>query len=358
MDTRQNDMNGVQNAMQQEAMLLCPDETMPQMLHETITDVRAWQRETLSPADWLVPLPSACVAELDEIVQFLRTSPQPVWHLTPEAFALRACTSVMAQVREKLQHHVGFAVVHRVPVERYSATENRAIGWLLASLMGQVVAQKWDGTLLYDVKDSGKPIGHGVRRSITNLEQDFHTDGGWLWMPPASIGLFCLQPAQQGGLSRLVSLFTVHNELRRSCPDLLARLYRPFWWDRQAEHAPDDVPVRRHPVYQYDGHTLMARYYEDYVCKGYRLAEEGLDAAGVAALAAMRAIIDAPENWVEFRVEQGQLQYVNNRQFAHARTAFGDAPGAAAQRHMLRLGNRDEGTPDIEGQKDVAERDL
>ena len=39
-----------------------------------------------------------------------------------------------------------------------------------------------------------------VRRSVTNLEQPFHTDGGWLWMPPSAIGLFCLQPAQQGGL--------------------------------------------------------------------------------------------------------------------------------------------------------------
>ena len=172
-------------------------------------------------------------------------------------------------------------------------------------------------------------------------------------MPPSAIGLFCLQPAQQGGLSRLVSLFTVHNELRRWHPDLLARLYRPFWWDRQTEHAPGDVCVSRHPVCQYDGHTLMVRYYEDYVCNGSRLADEELDTAGTAALAAMRAILDAPENWVEFCVEQGQLQYINNRQFAHSRTAFGDTSGVRSQRHMLRLWNRDEGTAGLEGQADT-----
>ena len=172
-------------------------------------------------------------------------------------------------------------------------------------------------------------------------------------MPPSAIGLFCLQPAQQGGLSRLVSLFTVHNELQRRRPDLLARLYRPFWWDRQAEHAPHDRSVSRHPIYQYDGHTLMARYYEDYVCNGSILAGEAIDTAGTAALAAMRVILEAPENWVEFRVEQGQLQYINNRQFAHARTAFGDASGLRAQRHMLRLWNRDEGTASLEGQADT-----
>jgi alpha-ketoglutarate-dependent taurine dioxygenase len=339
--------------LQQGTTLLGPAETMPRMLQEQVTDERAWKRETLSPEDWLVPFPQACVAELDAMVQCLRQYPQPVAHPTPAAFELTACAQIMAQVRVRIQCHVGFAVVDRVPVERYSAMENRAIGWLLASLLGQVVAQKWDGTLLYDVKDSGKLLGYGVRCSVTNLEQPFHTDGGWLWMPPSAIGLFCLQPAQQGGLSRLVSLFTVHNELQRRRPDLLARLYRPFWWDRQAEHAPNDVCVSRHPVYQYDGRTLMARYYEDYVCNGSRLAGEELDTEGTADLAAVRAILDAPENWVEFRVEQGQLQYINNLQFAHARTAFSDMPGVRSQRHMLRLWNRDEGTVGLEGQADT-----
>jgi hypothetical protein len=358
MHTRETYIEEVENAMQRGATVLSPDETTPQMLYETITDARAWKRETWSPDDWLVPFPPACVDELDEVVRFLRKFPRPVWHLTPEAFALRACTSLMAQVRAQLQEHVGFAVVDRIPVERYSATENRAIGWLLGALMGQLVAQKWDGTVLYDVKDTGKSLGHGVRRSVTNLAQDFHTDGGWLGMPPAAVGLFCLHPADQGGLSRVASLCTVHNELQRWHPALLERLYSPFWWDRQGEHAPHDVRVSWRPVYEYDGDTLMARYYADYVFKGYRLASQELDAAGAAALAAMRAILNAPENWVEFRLQKGQLQYINNRQFAHARTAFVDSPGASVQRHMLRLWNRDEGAVDLDGHADDAALDL
>jgi hypothetical protein len=67
----------------------------------------------------------------------------------------------------------------------------------------------------------------------------------------------------------------------------------------------------------------------------------------------MRAILETPENWVEFRVEQGQIQYINNRQFAHARTAFDDMSGVQSQRHMLRLWNRNEGTASLEGQADT-----
>jgi alpha-ketoglutarate-dependent taurine dioxygenase len=169
-------------------------------------------------------------------------------------------------------------------------------------------------------------------------------------MPPAFVGLFCLESALEGGLSRFTSLVTAHNELRRRRPDLLARLYRPFRWDRQGEHALDDVRVSSRPVYEYGG-TLAARYYEDYIVNGSKLAGEPLDDEGREALEALRAIVDDPASWVEFRIEKGQLQYLNNRQFAHSRTAFKDAgaPGRGPGRHMLRLWNRDEGTWHLEG---------
>jgi alpha-ketoglutarate-dependent taurine dioxygenase len=278
----------------------------------------------------------------------VRATPRPVDTLDPADFSLRACTAVMASVRAKLETDTGLAVVDRFPVERYSHAENLAIGWLLAAMLGQVVAQKATGTRLYDVKDSGQALGYGVRRSVTNLGQPFHTDGGWLWKAPAFVGLFCLESAMEGGLSRFVSLVTAHHELRRRRPDLLARLYQPFHWDRQGEHAPDAPRVSRQPVFEYEGGTLASRYYEDYIRNGSKLADAELDDEGLQALEAMREIVDDPVNWVEFRIEKGQLQYLNNRQFAHSRTAFQDA-GPGQGRHMLRLWNRDEGTWHLEG---------
>jgi alpha-ketoglutarate-dependent taurine dioxygenase len=322
----------------------------PQFLTATFEGRPAWRRESVSPEDWLIPLPAACTAEFDAVVEILRQQPQPVEQLAPAAFSLPACAAVMAQVRHKLQDDIGFAVVDRVPVERYSPLESMALGWLLAGLFGQVVSQKWDGTRLYGVQDYGKPLGYGVRRSVTNLEQEFHTDGGWLAKTPESIGLFCLQPAREGGLNRVASLLTVHNDLQRQHPDLLARLYQPFWWDRQAEHDPHDVKCSAHPVYELHDHTLSGRYYDDYVMNGYKLAGEPLDHSGVAALRAMRMIINAPENWVEFHTEKGQLLYVNNRQFAHSRTAFVDTSEPHLRRHLLRLWNRNAGPPDLEAQ--------
>ena len=324
------------------------DQLAVQVAPEDVELKKSWTRESISPEGWLIPLPADCVGELDEVAAAVRATPRPVDTLDPADFSLRACTAVMASVRAKLETDTGLAVVDRFPVERYSQAENLAIGWLLAAMLGQVVAQKANGTRLYDVKDSGQALGYGVRRSVTNLGQPFHTDGGWLWKAPGFVGLFCLESAMEGGLSRFVSLVTAHHELRRRRPDLLARLYQPFHWDRQGEHAPDAPRVSRQPVFEFEGGTLASRYYEDYVRNGSKMAGEELDDEGTQALAALREIVDDPANWVEFRIEKGQLQYLNNRQFAHSRTAFKD-PGPGQGRHMLRLWNRDEGTWHLEG---------
>lgn len=321
----------------------------PQMPAVPISSPLAWTREQVTLADGLIVLSPACLEELDAVVQQLRVSPRPFQQLTPAMFSLASCIETMQQVRQKLFFQRGFAIVERVPVERYSETENKVIGWLLANLITRVVSQKWDGTMLYDVQDTGKALGYGVRRSITNLEQDFHTDGGWLTKTPTCIGLFCLQPAYDGGYSRVVSLITVHNALQRHHPQLLKRLYQPFWWDRQAEHAKDDVPYSQHPVYSYDGETLRSRCYEDYIHNGYRLANATLDETGQAALTAMRDIMNDPANWIEFRMEKGQLQYLNNEQCAHSRTAFVDDPQQRIHRHLLRIWNRAEGLAALEG---------
>src|SRR5258705_3868444 len=183
----------------------------------------------------------------------------------------------MASVRAKLEPDPGLAVVDGFPVEGYGQGENLAIGWLLAAMLGQVVAQKANGTRLYDVKDSGQALGYGGRRSVTNLGQPFHTDGGWLWKAPAFLGLFCLETAMAGGLSRFASLVTAHHGLRRRRPDLLARLYQPFHWDRQGEHAPDAPRGSPQPVFQVEGGTLASRHHEGYRRDGSQKAGGGVD---------------------------------------------------------------------------------
>jgi alpha-ketoglutarate-dependent taurine dioxygenase len=319
------------------------------MLTSDAQDRQAWYRHSLAPSDWLVPLPEAAMAELEEVVHRLKRDPLPTLLLSPTHFSLTHCRDVMAYVSRQLRDGIGLAVIDKLPVERFSLEENQALGWLLGSLLGRLVAQKWDGTMVYDVRDTGKALEYGVRRSVTNLDLQFHTDAPWLAMPPELVGLLCLSPAQEGGLSRFVSLVTVHEELKRRHPALVRRLYEPVPWDRQAEHTPDDAKVSRQPVFEPAARGLRCRYNQSLIENAEGLTGSRLDDEAREALQAMRGITDSPELCVEFRIEKGQIQYLNNRLFAHSRTPFRDSDVPGEQRHLIRLWNRDEGRQTFHG---------
>lgn len=297
----------------------------------------------------VVSIPAACLAELDQAIHAYRLDPRPTTELSHLGFSMPETTRFMSRVRSQVESGIGYAVIDRIPVEKYSTEEGKVVGWLLANLLGPVVDQKHGGTRLYDVKDTGKKLSHGVRRSITNLGQDFHTDGGWLTNAPGVVGLFCLQPAAEGGMTRIINLVEAHDHLRATQPELFERLCQPFWWDRQAEHGPNESKVSFYPVFGRDEHGPTIRHYQNYIKWGYEHAGQRLDSLGRRALDAYRDAINEVSTPVEFNMTAGQFQFVNNRQLAHARTAFKDSDVPGESRHLLRIWNRFEGDTSLEG---------
>ncbi len=313
----------------------------PSILNRGTSEGCVWRKDDLAADTWLTPVSAPVLDELDVLAEQLTGYRGRIEDLRAEDFSLSATEAVMAQVKQNVLHGRGFAVLDRLPVERWGDATSKAVVLLLTGFLGSVVMQKWDGTRLYEVKDSGKSLGYGVRRSITNLRQDFHTDGGWLTAAPEVVTLACLRPAQAGGASRVVSLATVHNILRHEQHELLSRLYEDFWWDRQAEHAPEAPRCSRHPVFRWSGgRSFVARCYNDYIVNGHHIMGEPLDSIGQAALAALEAAIQHPGLALEFQLEAGQIEFVNNHLLAHSRTAFDDDTEAGPGRLLLRLWTR------------------
>jgi alpha-ketoglutarate-dependent taurine dioxygenase len=303
----------------------------------------AWTRDTLAEDAGMFELPRAALDELDALVLDLRANPLPLLALDVSDFPLPATRAFMSAIRSELVQGVGFALVDRLPVGHWTREEATAVYWLLASLIARPVAQKWDGTMVYDVRDRGKAPGNGVRPDITNVGQNYHTDNSYNLAPPEVVCLLCLQTAREGGLSGVVSFHAAHEEMRRRHPDLLERLYRPFYFDRQREHAPGDVMTTFHPMLASDGNTLVARLSHRQVVNGYELAGVAMDARGREALDAFEAILEDRHLCRSFRFEPGQMQFLNNLAMGHRRTGFTDWPEPERKRHLIRLWLRDMG---------------
>jgi Taurine catabolism dioxygenase TauD, TfdA family len=319
---------------------------MPQLSlpRPAIDGASAWVRADVRTEDWLVELSNACLDEIRRVVDELRAYPLPTIVLSPSDFAMSACREAMAGVRSILASGVRFAIVDRLPMAEMDAAEATAIYWLLSGMIARPVAQKLDGTLIYDVLDTGQEAlpGSGVRPDKTNIEIRFHNDNAYNDTPPDYVGLLCLQKAMSGGHSRVISFHTAHNALLARFPMRLARLYEPFWFDRQREFRPGESPIFAAPVFD-AGAEIKARFSAHQIHGGYAMRGEPLDADGLAAVAALLDIFENDALSVDFDLEPGQMQYVDNRALGHSRTAFIDYPEPEARRHLVRLWLRDHG---------------
>ncbi|HEY3911201.1 MAG TPA: TauD/TfdA family dioxygenase [Stellaceae bacterium] len=304
----------------------------------------AWLRHQVRTEDWRVELDAACLDEIRRVVAELRAYPLPTIVLEPGDFAMPACRAAMARARDILAGGVRFAIVDRLPTAEMEPAEATAIYWLLSSMVARPVAQKLDGTLIYDVLDTGQQAlpGSGIRPDKTNTEIRFHNDNAYNDTPPDYVGLLCLRQAMSGGHSRVISFHTAHNLLLARYPERLARLYQPFWFDRQREFHPGESPIFAGPVFD-AGSEIKARFSVHQINSGYVLKGEPLDAAGKAAVATMLDLFEEDALSIDFDLEPGQMQFVDNRALGHSRTAFVDYPEPEARRHLVRLWLRDRG---------------
>lgn len=316
------------------------------MLDREIQGDVAWTGATDLPNGGKVFLTEDCLDEIRGAAAVLEANPLPLLALSPEDFELRACAALMARVKQILEDGPGFVILDRLPLDELSQDMAEAGYWLLGSMLGRPVAQKWNGLMKYDVRDTGKSPapGNGVRGSVSNAGQSYHTDNSYD-MAPHYVALMCLRPAKVGGVSGLVSFQAVHNLLLKDHPDLLPRLYEPFYLDRQREHRPDAPLLAQTPMFRYENGKLDVRFSERLIKAACEMRGEPLDDAGRRALEAVIEIMNAPGMDKEFDFERGQIQIVNNRRLGHRRTAFTDWPEPERRRHLVRLWFRNSGRP-------------
>ena len=103
--------------------------------------------------------------------------PSPFQHYSrkPSQFDIPELANVYKKAKNICDHGVGFAVIDKLPLDDFAIEQMVDVYWTLGQYMGQNVAQKWDGTMVYDVTDTGKKFGYGVRGSATSVELVFHT---------------------------------------------------------------------------------------------------------------------------------------------------------------------------------------
>jgi hypothetical protein len=317
----------------------------PLVLDQPITGRQAWIRADVRESDYRVVLSDAARRELVDAAATLRRQPVPLLALRADSLDMPACRAAMEQVRAGLTDGVRFCLLDRLPIDQLSLDEAKALYWILSSMLARPVAQKLDGTIVYDVHDTGRQAlpGSGIRPDKTNIDLQFHNDNAYNATMPEFVGLLCVRPARDGGLSRVMSFATAHNALRERHREVLPRLYEPFWFDRQREFHPGEPETFSAPLFIRDGERLSARLSLHQIRGGYALRGGAMDNATTAAIEAIKDVFADEALQFQFRLEAGEIQYVANREIGHSRTEFHDYEEAERRRLLIRLWLRNGG---------------
>ncbi len=294
----------------------------------------AWLGEELETSnDWIVTLSTSDCAELEDAARALTASGgvEALASSTRAEFPLPHLGPRLEALRSELLEGRGFVLLRGLPVDRYDVLTTAAIFLGIGAHLGRARSQNAKGHLLGHVCDLGlSSADPNVRIYQTSERQTFHTDSCDV------VGLLMLREARSGGDSLLVSALAIFAEMRRTRPDLLARLMRPMPHDRRGEVPAGERPFFEIPVFSWHAGRLTVFYQRQYFDSAQRFPDaRRLTADDVAALDLFDRIANDPRFVLPMRLVPGDIQFVHNHTLLHDRTAFEDNPDR--RRHLLRV---------------------
>ena len=284
------------------------------------------------PAVWTEVLSKPDLDEIDAALRFAQRRSADLLQIGTADFPLPRVRARIARVKQELVNGRGVVRLRGIDRARYDNDEMCLIYWGMGTHLGDPWAQNAAGHLLGDVTDQGKSPDDPTSRGneIGGLALPFHCDGS------DPVGLMCLDPGAEAGLSRVANAVSLHNTLMRERPGLAAALYEPLPYDYRGEEKMGAKPFYLVPGFTDWGDRLFMRLIPPYIMASQR--HHDAPRLTDAQQEALAWIVDTAESGrfnVEMAFEAGDMQFINNYHVMHGRAAYRDRPGKV--RHLKRL---------------------
>jgi hypothetical protein len=293
----------------------------------------AWTAADMAdPALWTQTFTPEEREEIDAALRSAQRASNDLLTLNKRDFPLPNVAARLKEIERELIDGRGVVRLRGIDRARYDNDEMCLIYWGVGMHLGKPWPQNAKGHVLGDVTDQGKAPDDPTARGneLGGVKLPFHCDGADL------VGLMCLDPGAEGGLSRIANAVAMHNTLVRERPDLAAALYEPLPYDMRGEQRPGAAPWYHVPGFTEWDDRLFMRLIPPYIRASQRHRDAPrLTDRQLEALAWIEETAESGRFNVEMAFEAGDIQFVNNYHVLHGRAAYQDRPGQV--RHLKRL---------------------
>ena len=284
--------------------------------------------------DWIVKLDAADNHELRTAMAHAQALGFGIPELSASDFPLPSLGSKLRAMTEEIVHGRGFVLVRGLEISDLPVQDAALIYWGIGSHMGKGWSQNAQGDMLGHVTDLGlnfqtNPNARGYQ---TRQHLPFHNDAADI------VGLLCLHPAREGGLSRLVSSTAIYNAVLERSPDLMDVMTTPMCIDRRGETPPGKLPYYRGAFFERINGSLYCRYNRTYIESAQRFPDvPRLTLRQTEALDLIDSLCNDEQLHLDMALQAGDMQFINNYTVLHSRTDYEDWPAPERRRYLLRL---------------------
>jgi len=206
--------------------------------------------------------------------------------------------------------------------------------------LGDALAQNSSGKKSLIVKPdliklkfkTNKKIRENLRYHQTNLGGSIHSDGPQLPVPPKYIIMGCINQAEKGGNSILVSMDKIYNYLKKRKPKTLSILKKKFLFERRGF----GNKIFSKPIFKRNKNSLIFRYLREYIESAYKKKKKHLDKKRIKALNYLDALLREKRFQYRYKMRQGDVIILNNNLMAHGRSGF-SLENSRKKRSLIRI---------------------
>ena len=283
---------------------------------------------------WVHRLTDIEFGELREATLGVRSRGREPRQLTRAEFALPTLGATIMRIREQLVTGRGLFLLGGLRVEDYSVDDLVALcSGLAVQLNGALVPQNFAGDRFRFVTDCGKRKTldeHQARGHRGCAEMLPHSDSSEI------AGLLCVRSAKRGGSTSVCSSGAVYNGILGRSAQHLVPLQEGFYFDLTGK-TEAGVSRSRLPVFALRDGQLTCRFNRSRIEMGMHKAGVALSSAESAALECVSDLARSPDLAMYFRLQPGDVLFLNNGRVLHARDAYEDWPQPHRKRLLIRF---------------------
>ena len=317
------------------------------MNRQCLTGPWAWHGDNLKGSDsWVHPLNADELSELDAALAGLSARDGAPGPVHKSDFPLPTLGRRLAAIARELEDGCGIAKLTGLPVDAYDQRALQRLWFGIGSHLGTPVYQNTEAELMRAICDEGPDVGarygevktddqggtflSSRARAMSNRLLRFHTDRCDV------VALLCVRPARSGGVSRIASSVAVYNEMLRRRPDLVERLFAPYYRSRFGEEAGSNDAAYALPIFGVRDGKFTSHYSRTYI-ESAQLLEHvpTMDKQQWQAMDLLHEV--AEELCMEMVLQPGDIQFLNSHVTYHARSEFDDDPRPQYRRLLYRL---------------------